>query len=286
MDTIFLEDLRVETVIGIYDWEREIRQTVSLDLEMSADIRRAAASDRVTDTVDYKQVAKRLIGYVGASRFELIETLVERAAEIVMYEFGVSRVKVRLGKPGAVRYSRTVGIEIVRERLDIPWRTVYISIGSNVEPERHIRSALGKLDNEFGPLRRSTVYRNPAVGFEGNDFLNLVAGFESALPLEALIHRLNWIEAAHGRQREGPKFAPRTLDLDLLLCGDTVLEHGGLKLPRGDITRYAFVLGPLAELDPDRVHPVLGKSIGELWAQFPDGGKHLQSVDLNPGPEG
>ena len=120
MDTIFLSDLRVETVIGIFDWEREIRQTVSIDLEMAADIRRAAATDAIDDTLDYKAVAKRLIGFVEASDFGLVETLAENIARIVVTEFDVPRVKVKLHKPGAVRGSKDVGIMIERTDADYP----------------------------------------------------------------------------------------------------------------------------------------------------------------------
>ena len=118
MDTIFLNDLRVETVIGIFDWERKVRQTISVDLEMAADIRRAAATDAIEDTLNYKAVAKRLIGFVEASDFGLVETLAERIAEIVVTEFDVPRVKVTLHKPGAVRGSKDVGVIIAREPSD------------------------------------------------------------------------------------------------------------------------------------------------------------------------
>lgn len=118
MDTIFLNDLRVETVIGIFDWERKVRQTISVDLEMAADIRRAAATDAIEDTLNYKAVAKRLIGFVEASDFGLVETLAERIAEIVVTEFDVPRVKVTLHKPGAVRGSKDVGVIIEREPSD------------------------------------------------------------------------------------------------------------------------------------------------------------------------
>lgn len=114
MDTIFLNDLRVETVIGIYDWERRIRQTVSINLEMDADIRRAAASDSIDDTLNYKAVAKRLIDFVENSSFQLVETLAERIAEIVCTEFDVPRVRVILNKPGAIRGARDVGVAIER----------------------------------------------------------------------------------------------------------------------------------------------------------------------------
>jgi dihydroneopterin aldolase len=118
MDKIFLSALSVECIVGIWDWERRVKQTVILDLEMAADIRRAAASDRIEDTVDYKKVAKRLLAFVGESQFHLVETLAERIAQVVVVEFGVEWVKVRLNKQGAIRGARDVGIEIERRAAD------------------------------------------------------------------------------------------------------------------------------------------------------------------------
>ncbi|MFO1506553.1 MAG: dihydroneopterin aldolase [Lysobacterales bacterium] len=114
MDIVFIEDLRIETVIGIYDWERNIRQTVALDVEMAFDNTRPAASDRIADTLDYKAVAKRLIAFVEGSRFELVETLAERCAAIVREEFGVGWLRLKLSKPGAVTGSKAVGVVIER----------------------------------------------------------------------------------------------------------------------------------------------------------------------------
>ncbi|HFA59980.1 MAG TPA: dihydroneopterin aldolase [Rhodospirillales bacterium] len=118
MDIIFLRDLRIDTVIGIYDWERRIRQTVSLDLEMAVDIRKAAASDAIEDTLNYKAVAKRLIEFVEGSEFRLVETLAERCAGIVREEFGVPWVRLTLNKTGAVRGARDVGVVIERGERD------------------------------------------------------------------------------------------------------------------------------------------------------------------------
>lgn len=118
MDIIFIRDLRIETVIGIYDWERQIKQTVSLDLEMAADIRQAAASDAIEATLNYKAVAKRLIQFVSDSQFLLVETLAERIADIVRHEFGVPWLRLTLSKPGAVRGSREVGVIIERGRRE------------------------------------------------------------------------------------------------------------------------------------------------------------------------
>lgn len=114
MDTIFLKDLKVETVIGIWGWERQIRQTVVINLEMAADIRRAAKSDSVEDTLNYKAVAKRLQQFVADAEFQLVETLAERIAEIVVNEFDVPWVSVEVSKPGAIRGSRDVGVRIER----------------------------------------------------------------------------------------------------------------------------------------------------------------------------
>lgn len=116
LDTIFIDQLTVDTVIGLYDWERRIRQRVIIDLEMGFDIRAAAASDDVTQTLDYKAVTKRVIGFVQAAEFDLVETLSERIAQLILDEFPVLRVTLRLDKPHALRGARGVGIRITRER--------------------------------------------------------------------------------------------------------------------------------------------------------------------------
>lgn len=114
MDIVFIKDLQIETVIGIYDWERKIRQMISIDLEMATDIRKAAASDQIEDTLNYKAVAKRLISFVSDSEYELVETLAEKICSIVIEEFGVPWVRLTLHKPGAVSGSKSVGVRIQR----------------------------------------------------------------------------------------------------------------------------------------------------------------------------
>ena len=116
MDTIFLTDLRVDCVVGIWDWERKVRQTVSIDLEMGYDIRPAAASDDIGDTLNYKAVAKRVQQFVSDSSFQLVETMAERIAAIVLDEFDIGWIKVRVNKPGAIRGARDVGVLIRREK--------------------------------------------------------------------------------------------------------------------------------------------------------------------------
>lgn len=118
MDIVFVRDLRVEAVIGVYEWERRIRQTVSIDLEFAVDVRRAAASDSITDAVDYNRVASRLVEFIGESRVQLLETLAERVAALLLQEFGLSWLKLSLTKPGAVRGAQGVGVRIERTRGD------------------------------------------------------------------------------------------------------------------------------------------------------------------------
>ncbi len=114
MDIIFLRDLKIETIVGIYDWERKVKQTVILDLEMATDVKKAASTDKIKDALDYKAIAKRLISFVGESEFELVETLAERIAEIILKEFDVSWLRLSLNKIGAIRGARDVGVVIER----------------------------------------------------------------------------------------------------------------------------------------------------------------------------
>ena len=118
MDIIFLHNLKIDTVIGIFDWERRIKQTVVIDLDMASDIRKAAASDHIDDTLDYKAVAKRLLSFVGDAEFQLVETLAEKVAEVILAEFDVPWVRIRINKQGAVRGARDVGVIIERGEKD------------------------------------------------------------------------------------------------------------------------------------------------------------------------
>jgi len=157
---------------------------------------------------------------------------------------------------------------------------VFVSIGSNVEPERHIRAALDELARRFGRIECSRVYRSVAEGFDGDDFLNLVVAFETDSDVFDISRNLRAIEEICGRERGGPRFAPRTMDLDLLLFGDLVAATGRLKIPRPELLDYAFVLGPLAEIAGDRRHPVTGRSFAEHWAAFPAERKNLEPVEV------
>jgi 7,8-dihydroneopterin aldolase/epimerase/oxygenase len=123
MDKIFIRALKAEAIIGIYDWERQVKQTVLVDIEISADVRKAALSDSIDDTLNYKRVAKRVLAFVESSRCRLVETLSEQIAMLILEEFEVAAVRVELSKPGAVRGSKDVGVILERKREDLAeWR--------------------------------------------------------------------------------------------------------------------------------------------------------------------
>jgi 2-amino-4-hydroxy-6-hydroxymethyldihydropteridine diphosphokinase len=160
---------------------------------------------------------------------------------------------------------------------------VYVAVGSNVEPERHLATAIAELRREFSEVRFSPWYRNRAVGFEGADFINLVAGFTTTLSLDEVIARLQAIEALCGRPRDAPRWAPRSMDLDILLYGDLIRDEPRLKLPRPDLLKRAFMLGPLADIAPDLVHPLEKVTIAQLWQRFDRAAHELLAVKPGEG---
>ncbi len=162
----------------------------------------------------------------------------------------------------------------------------YVSGGSNLDAEKHLREAARALRESYPGTRFSRVYRNPAIGFEGPDFLNFVAELPVTGEPGALKATLERIESKCGRQRDAPKWAPRTMDLDILLFGQLVRSQPGLVLPRPQLLNWAFMLGPLAEMAPDTWHPVAGTTIGALWAAFDQAGHPLEPVALDLGTPG
>ncbi|MGZ4969613.1 MAG: 2-amino-4-hydroxy-6-hydroxymethyldihydropteridine diphosphokinase [Methylobacter sp.] len=144
----------------------------------------------------------------------------------------------------------------------------YISIGSNIDKDKHILASLLALEQAFGKLTVSSIYESEPVGFTGDTFYNLVVAFDSDLDVKAVAKQLRQIELDNGRKRDSQKFSARTLDLDLILYGDLIFNDGRLQIPRDEIEHYAFVLEPLAEIAPDLKHPVSQLSYAELWDKF------------------
>lgn len=158
-------------------------------------------------------------------------------------------------------------------------QTVYVGIGSNIEPRTHVSQALQSLESRYGPLTVSPVYTCPAVGFDGPPFLNLVVGFDTDSDAETLTRSLHGIEDECGRDR-GKDSDSRPMDLDLLLYGDLIETAVEVRVPRSDILRYAFTLKPLADIAPNICHPTDGRTYAQLWAAFDDPDQPLERSDF------
>lgn len=156
--------------------------------------------------------------------------------------------------------------------------TVYVGLGSNIDPEQNLGLGIAELRRRYGEVEVSAVYRSAAVGFEGDDFLNLVGRFESESGPAEICLAIAAIHKLVGRDRKGGKWESRPLDIDLLLYNDRVMEDP--RVPREDVLEYSFVLRPLAELAPDLTHPVTGRTMLEHWQEF-DASRHpLDAVDV------
>lgn len=157
---------------------------------------------------------------------------------------------------------------------------VYLSLGSNIERERNIRGALHELEQRYGDLLISPVYESEAVGFVGDPFYNLVVGMDTDKMVGVLASELRAIEEAYGRDRHGPKFSPRTLDIDILTYGNACGEVDGVKLPRSEILKNAFVLRPLADIAPGDRHPETIRPFLEHWEAYDQSRQKLWPVDF------
>src|ERR1700684_1197018 len=157
----------------------------------------------------------------------------------------------------------------------------FVAIGSNVDPAERMLQAARAIRQRFADARFSRCYRNPAYGFEGPDFYNAVTGFRTTLPLDSLLPSLREVEARRGRQGAEARWAPRRMALDLLLYGDVVGAGPGYTLPRRDLSRRVYMLGPLADLAAERLYPPSGPTIEQLWKQFPQAEHVLEPLELD-----
>jgi dihydroneopterin aldolase / 2-amino-4-hydroxy-6-hydroxymethyldihydropteridine diphosphokinase len=285
-DDILIKDLLLRTYIGINQEEREKRQDVLINITLYADTREAGYSDEIGDAVNYRTLTKHIIHMVETSRFYLVERLVAEIVALCLADARVEAARVRVEKPGALRFARSVGIEVVRTRSDLekePTRT-FISMGSNIDPAENLQAALHRLREraDLTIVAVSPVYRTAPVGkVDQADFLNAAVLVRTLLsPGELKTEILLPIEDALGRVRTADKNAPRTIDLDIALYGYVVLDIGSRHIPDPDLLQHPHIALPLADLAPYYVHPESGETLEEIAGRLPKIGIERQETLL------
>lgn len=265
-DKILIKNLLVRMIIGINDDERRNLQDVIINVMMDVDTRMAGTSDDIDDSVNYRTVAKRIIQLTEHSRFYLVEKLAQEIATLCLDDPRVQSVSLQVEKPNALRFAKSVGVEITRSRQPPAARNLaYIGLGSNIDPVRHLREAVDCLGQEFKIWAISPVYESPALGSTGQaHFLNAAVLVETVLSPRALRRALMKIETKLGRIKGQDKYAARTIDLDLVLYNQVVADLDGHHIPDPTILTYPHLVRTLADIAPGLVHPVTGQPLAEI----------------------
>jgi dihydroneopterin aldolase / 2-amino-4-hydroxy-6-hydroxymethyldihydropteridine diphosphokinase len=269
-DLIHIRDLLLRAIVGINQEEREKQQDVRINITMVADTSKAGLSDAIEDAVNYKTITKQIIRMVEASRFFLVERLAAEIAEICLTDPNVEVARVFVEKPGALRFARSVGVEIerTREQLRSLPNRVFVTLGSNIDPEDNMRAAVEMVaaHEDVNVVALSSVYETAPVGtVDQANFLNaamLVLTPLSADDLKTGV--LSSVEQSLGRVRVADKNAPRTIDLDIALFNHESRTVGSSRVPVPDILVYPHVAVPLADLAPYYVHPDTGQTLEEI----------------------
>jgi 2-amino-4-hydroxy-6-hydroxymethyldihydropteridine diphosphokinase len=266
-DQIHIKDLLLRTIIGINEEERRKRQDVLINIVLYADTRKAGVSDDIEDAVNYRTITKRIISLVENSEFYLVEKMAAEIVGICLSDPRVERARVRVEKPGALRFARSVGVEVDRARAEPETANrAFVSLGSNIQAERNLPEAVRLLVGHCHVLAASPVYESRPVGTEEQaNFLNAAVLVETSLqPAVFKAHVLCQIEETLGRVRTADKNAARTIDLDISLFNEEVLELGDRRIPDPEILLYPHIARPLADLAPDYVHPETAASLAEI----------------------
>ncbi|MDY0020140.1 MAG: 2-amino-4-hydroxy-6-hydroxymethyldihydropteridine diphosphokinase [Anaerolineae bacterium] len=276
-DQIHIQDLLLRAIIGINDEERRNRQDVLLNITLYTDMRAAGISDDIKDALNYRTLTKRVIQLVEGSRFYLVEKLATEIAHICLDDPRVEAARVQVEKPGALRFARSVGVEIYRTRAELEPRLhrSFISLGSNIDSEANLREAVRRLAQRCTLLAVSSVYETAPVGkIDQPNFLNAAALIETPLTAAQLkTEVLEAIEQELNRVRTDDKNAPRTIDLDIALFDDQVLDVGSRHIPDPDILKYPHVAVPLADLAPQVCHPETGQTLSEIAQALQSAGR-------------
>lgn len=249
-DRIKIKDLLLRCIVGINEWERKEKQDVIINLEVFLDLKEAGKKDNIEYTLDYKKLKKEIIDIVESSSPYLIENLAYKIADLCIRKERVKKVIVEVDKPGALRFSRSVSVQIERE-----WKTYLISIGSNINPQENIKEAINRISkiDELKLEKISSFYETPAIGEDGNydfkspKFINGILKTKTFLEKHELEERLDEIEKALGRKEKG-NWKPRTIDLDIIFIKDS---ESNIKFLHKDVFERDFIFFPSLELEHD-----------------------------------
>ena len=283
MDIIEINNLRLRTIIGFSSHELDEPQDVVINLRIGIHRRQAGETDNPKDAYNYKTITKAIIQEVECSRYHLVEKLAEEIARLSIVDYQAPYIEVNVHKPGALRRSDTVGIRIERRPEDYTKNVVYVSLGSNISPEKNLNEALRLLRNYTTVLALSPIYRTEPRGWKAQDrFLNMAAKIHTfRSPLRFKTEVIDRIEMELKRVRDPKnKNAPRTIDLDISLWNSDALEFGEKpwKVPDEDIAHFAHIAVPLADIAPDYLHPIEGKTLAAIRSALDATG--LQPVQL------
>ncbi len=259
MDQTFIKDLLVRGIIGISERERSQKQDILINIVLYGDISKAGQSDAIHDCINYRTVAKKTIAYVERAARYTVEALASDLARLCLEEAGVEGVRIRVEKPGAVRFAHSVGVEIERFHPAGKSRRhqAYISLGSNIAPRQNLVRAVQLLREAVTVNAISAVWETEAVGSSGPRFMNATAWISTDLDAVSLKDRvLRPIEEQLGRVRSEDKYAPRTIDLDILVFDEKVLDDG--------LWKQDFLALPTGELRPDLLDEHTGRNLGEV----------------------
>jgi len=284
-DQIQIKDLLLRAILGINEEERRNRQDVLINITLHADTRAAGGSDDIADAVNYRTLTKRIIALVENTQFYLVEKLAAEIAALCLDDPHVEQADVRVEKPGALRFARSVGVEIQRTRTDLEQQThrVFLALGSNINAEHNLRATVRRLASRFHLRTVSPVYETAPVGkTDQPNFLNAAAVIETDLAAAELKQALQAIEQELGRVRTDDKNAPRTIDLDISLFDAQVLELGQRHIPDPDILSYPHIARPLADLAPQQRHPETGQTLQEIAQGLPTGDLRRTDIVLWP----
>lgn len=272
-DVIHIDRLLARAVIGLNEWERRAKQDVLVSAKLWIDLRRVGYSDRVDDTLNYGTLIRQVLAHVEASERHTVETLATEVAGICLWDPVVGRARIRVAKPAADRFVRSVGVTIERTREELI-QEAFIALGSNCEGEKNLPAAVSRLNSIGEVVRVSGVVQTAATNGRGGDYLNAAAVVRTCLPAAEVRRRLKTIERELGREADSESVK---IDLDLSLLGGLVIDAGDVRIPHADVLTRPHVAALLAEVGPEFRHPVTSRTVREIAAGLGGGSMKARS---------